>query len=298
MMRLVLVHGRGQGEGSPDELRNLWLVALGRGLKAAGLPELNPSIDVRLPFYGKLLDDLTMRDPEPGTVVARGPDGLANRFQGEFVLELAARAGITDSEISAEVHEEVVARKPENWAWVQAAARTVSKRMPWLGEPLLRKLTRDVHAYLTRLDVTEAVNKVVGAALDDAPAVVVGHSLGSIVAYWVLTSRRDTVTVPLLVTLGSPLGIDVVKRYLPHPLGRPPSVTRWLNVADVRDPIALYSRLDRDVFPAEIENLNDLHNPRGNPHGIGGYLADPVVARRITEALGRLPDDDVTRRAT
>lgn len=240
---------------------------------------------MRLPFYGKRLDDLTMRGPEPGGVVARGPDGSVDPFQGEFVLELADRAGITESEITEEAHEEVVARKPENWQWVQAAGRVVSKRLPWLGERVLRQLTQDVHAYLTRLDVTEAVNEIVGAALDGTPAVVVGHSLGSIVAYCVLTARRDTVKVPLLVTLGSPLGINVVKRHLPRPLGRPLGVAHWLNAADVRDPIALYSRLDRDVFPAEIENLSDLHNLKDNPHGIGDYLADPIVARRIREAL-------------
>lgn len=45
MKRLVLVHGRGLGGHSATELRTLWLDALGQGLKAAGLPDLNSSIE-------------------------------------------------------------------------------------------------------------------------------------------------------------------------------------------------------------------------------------------------------------
>ncbi len=60
----------------------------------------------------------------------------------------------------------------------------------------------------------------------------------------------------------------------------------WLNAADVRDPVALYSRLEGDVFPGDIENLNDIANPPDNPHGVEGYLRDHRLARRIAAALG------------
>jgi hypothetical protein len=285
MTRLVLVHGRSQGESSSEQLREEWLNALNRGLAAANREPLHLSTDIRVPFYGKLLDQLVASLPAPGEVAAMGAAGKVNRFEGELVLELAARAGIKDDEIADEVQDEAVPRGPENWAWVHAAGRLLSRRVPGLGEALLSRLVPDVRAYLTLAHITDAVNECVSAELDATPAVVVGHSLGSIVAYAVLTQRGGAVTVPLFATVGSPLGIDVVKKKLAPPLGRPSGVTRWLNAADKRDPVALYPRLGKDVFPADIENLDDLRNPDDNPHGIDGYLSDPRVALRIAEAL-------------
>jgi hypothetical protein len=283
-MRLVLIHGRGQGDTSEEKLREAWLAALATGLQAAQLGPLDSSVDVRVPFYGKLLDELT-ETPAPGEVVSRGPGGDVDRFEGAFVLELAERAGVTDEEIRAELGEPVQDRGPQNWPWVLAAGRALSKRAPWLGAILLR-LVSDVNAYLTRLDVREAVDELVVPHLVGAPTVVVGHSLGSVVAYVNLVNRERDSKAPMLATLGSPLGIDVVKANLPRPLRKPAGVARWFNAADERDPVALFPRLDRDSFPAEIENLSDVHNPRDNPHGIAGYLADKVVARKILEALG------------
>jgi hypothetical protein len=284
-MRLVLIHGRSQGDKSEDKLREAWLAALAVGLEAAGLEPLDSSVEVRVPFYGKLLDDLTETPAPTGDIVSRGEDGNADRFEGAFVLELAERAGVTDEEIRAELGEPVQDRGPQNWPWVLAAGRALSKRAPWLGSQLLRLITSDVNAYLTRLDVREAVNEIVVPHLIGEPAVVIGHSLGSIVAYVNLIERERDAHATLLATVGSPLGIDVVKANLPRPLRKPGSVARWFNAADERDPVALFPRLDRDSFPAEIENLSDVHNPEDNPHGIAGYLADKTVAKKISEAL-------------
>lgn len=283
-MRLVLIHGRGQGEKSEAELRTEWLGAFAKGLAAAGLDPIADSVDVRVPFYGKILDELAMT--EPADVLERGDgDGDCDPFYGAFVLELAERAGATDEEIQAELGARVVTKGPQNWPWVLAAGRVLSKRAPWLGTSLLPLLTRDVHAYLTRLDVQEEVNDLVAPHLVGEPVVVVGHSLGSIVGYVNLVQHERDTQVPLFSTVGSPLGIDVVKANLPRPLRKPKSVRRWFNAADERDPVALFPRLDRDSFPAEIENVSDVHNPRDNPHGIAGYLSDKVVVRTLAEAL-------------
>jgi hypothetical protein len=284
-MRLLLVHGRGQGQRTAEELLATWRAALAKGLTDAGLPALDPAVEVRLPFYGKRLDELTAK-PGDGGAVARGAEsGQADEFQGALVLELSHRAGVTDEEIVAELGPRAVARGPENLEWVQAAVRVLSRKVPWLGDRLLPTLTRDVHAYLARPSVTAAVDELVVADIGDGPVVVVGHSLGSIVAYRVLRQVVPEVEVPLLITVGCPLGIDVVQRHLPTPLGMPAGVRRWVNAADERDYVALYSRLDRDTFPADIEKISDVHTPKNNPHGIAGYLSDRSVLDRISRAL-------------
>jgi hypothetical protein len=53
--------------------------------------------------------------------------------------------------------------------------------------------------------------------------------------------------------------------------------------------VALYP-LDPKNFPIDpavpaIENKRDVDNDTDNRHGISGYLGDPVVARRIHDAL-------------
>jgi len=283
-LRLVLVHGRSQGKKTEHLLRDGWNPALVRGIEAAGADPLPDDLDVRMPFYGKRLDEL-VETPPPGEVVARGGGDAPNQMQAELLIELAKRAGVTDAEIALEMGSDVVRRGPQNWAWVKAVGRALANRVPWMSEITLAQWLRDVDAYLTRADVGRAVDDIVRPHILGEQAIVVGHSLGSIITYTILAEAGDEAHIPLFVTVGSPLGIPVVQRYLPRPLGKPLGVQRWFNGSDERDPVALFTRLDRNTFPADIENASDIHNPHDNPHGIVGYLEDSTVSRRIRVAL-------------
>ncbi|WP_435270136.1 hypothetical protein [Streptomyces sp. 1222.5] len=280
-MRLVFVHGRAQGGSSSEETLEEWLKALERGCKRAGV-RLPNSLDVRAPFYGKFLDEETAFGP--GQAIVRGAEEGPDPDDARLLQELADRAGVTNAEISAELTDPVVARKPENWRWVIATGKALSKKAPWLTKKFIRRFTADVDAYLHWPHVRQGVNEIVAAELDGGPIVLVGHSLGSVVSYWTLTELNSPPPVPLMVTLGSPLGIDTIKNSLPRPLQKPASVDRWLNAADRRDFVALFS-LDRDHFPAPIENLLDVKNPKNNRHGIAGYLRDQIVAEKIATTL-------------
>ncbi len=278
-MRLVFVHGRAQGKSSSEEIKTSWLRALRRGCRRAGVSLPDP-LDVYAPFYAKDLDEDTAAGPS--RAVVRGSEAAPDPFERELVLDIARRAGITNAEITAELNEPVVARAPENWQWVQAAGRLVCRRVPFITASFIRQFTADVHAYLMFPDTREMVNSLVSKELGDGPAVVVSHSLGTIVAYCVLLESECS--APLFVTLGSPLGIPTVKDALPQ-LTKPPSVDQWFNASDPRDPIALFQRLDRDNFPAKIENVDDIKNPKGNPHGILGYLRDQFVSEKVANSL-------------
>ena len=119
-------------------------------------------------------------------------------------------------------------------------------------------------------------------------AVVVSHSLGTVVAYNVLMSRSapfPDVKVPLFVTLGSPLAVNAVKsRVRPHTFPTP--VGKWYNAMDPDDVVALYP-LNKKYFNtgSTIENNEKVKNWTDNQHGIGGYLDDEKVAKRIYDAL-------------
>lgn len=284
-MRLVFVHGRGQAGKDPEALRDTWKAALVAGSGGSPLPE---GLDIRFPFYGRLLQDHADRSTSGARAVARGGGAVEqDPVAGEMLLEIAERAGVTNDDIAAELADRAVLRGPENWPWVRAAARAVGRRWPWLAGGVLEAFVRDVHTYLSVLVVAEEVNERVSRELDGGPAVVVSHSLGSIVAYQVLHELGDRIEVPLFVTVGSPLGIPVVKSYLEGRPSKPPNVRRWVNGSDERDPVALYARLDRNSFAAGIDNFTDIGNPRDDPHGIVGYLSDEVIAAEVLDAVKR-----------
>ena len=102
------------------------------------------------------------------------------------------------------------------------------------------------------------------------------------------TGKGRKADVPLLVTLGCPLGICTIKEHLSPPaLAVPTAVQTWLNATDERDCVALQSRLDRETFADGIENIDDVSHAIGNPHAISDYLGHATVAKRIHAALSR-----------
>ena len=122
---------------------------------------------------------------------------------------------------------------------------------------------------------------------------MVGHSLGSVVAYNVCGSTGESARwkVPLLVTVGSPLAVTEIRKSLRSfaPCRCPSGVGAWFNAMDERDAVALYP-LDAGNFPLDpinpaIENKRDVRNKTQNRHSISGYLDDADVAKRIHDAL-------------
>lgn len=287
-MRLVFVHGRGHGESTEEELERFWTAALKKGFENAFVdpPE---RLSVRFAFYGKVLDDAYKHRSD--AVHARGSDEFSDPFEAVLILDIAERANISESDIVAELAQmdpaaRGVRRGVEDSRWVMAANRVLAKRFPFISDGYIRYFTPDVHAYLYREDVRQKVNSLVAEKIGNEPAVVVGHSLGSVVIYWTLAELDPPASVPLMVTLGSPLGIPSVNQHVPRPVRVPSGVRHWLNAADTRDPIALFPRIDRYDFPdAEVENLSDIRNPRENRHSIEGYLSDSFVAKRIAGAI-------------
>jgi hypothetical protein len=122
-----------------------------------------------------------------------------------------------------------------------------------------------------------AARATVAAAIrQQEPAVVIAHSMGSIVTYETLWAEPD-LTVDLLVTVGSPLGLRgvILERLDPAPDdargGRPPGVKQWVNIADPGDLCAVPRWLAR-TFPGISR---DVEAPIGvfGFHKVARYLA-------------------------
>lgn len=123
---------------------------------------------------------------------------------------------------------------------------------------------------------------------------LIGHSMGSIIAYDVLTFMVPEIDIHTFVTIGSPLGFPVVqgkiaaewhsKKLVPPKLKTPPGVIKyWFNMADLKDKIALiydlsenYQANYRGVVPEDFVVFNDYQsNHISNPHKSYGYLRTP-----------------------
>ncbi len=179
-----------------------------------------------------------------------------------------------------------------------------------LKRRLMRSFLRDVHHYLwdasctprpgdTYRVRTEVRGRMLASLQDGAreagPHVVLGHSLGSVIAYDVLKNVPEAPAVDRLVTVGSPLGLDEVQdRLLPGWTRRDgfphERVTGgWFNAYDRLDPVCgLDPRLGNDFREGGTARVVDVHEPSWGSwrHSIGKYLRGPSLRTALRDALG------------
>jgi hypothetical protein len=328
---LVFVHGRGQE--MPVELRadaarvtaevaskkRKWLGGLAKGLVLAGGTPV-PEAAAYFPYYANALADAIAAHEAAG---GAEPDleipGTSSK--DEMILEAAAQLGFRPEVELAIEDPELAAQTPASQLELAAQAPAASLEfpgVPFIRVPVVRaalqfisrktgvpdwvieRYLTDVGYYLTVSSMRELVFTPVRQAIAEAAEVsdelvVVGHSLGSVVAYDTLQDLPHGVTVRLFVTAGSPLGFPAVQRHLAGvkddnskpgvPARRRGDDQRleWVNAFDVRDVVALIHPLNGTFHGGAIRDERTF-NPSG-PHSIEDYLADPDVARPIGSAL-------------
>jgi len=132
----------------------------------------------------------------------------------------------------------------------------------------------------------------------DNRIVLIAHSMGSIIAYDVLLDLEEAgsdIKIEHFITIGSPLGISVVKdqikierelqgRKLTDPKVPVAIQTSWLNYADPKDPVAVDTELQKDfentgsIIFTDVKVVNDysFETDEGklvfNAHKSYGYL--------------------------
>lgn len=290
--QLVLIHGRAQQNLDPTDLKKFWVDSWKAGLNKNGLDIPLADEDIRFPFYGDALADLVSgkQGDEIADVIVKGENaGEAEReFIRSIILETQNHLKIGDEQVEA-VSDAIVTEKGIlNWKWVRNVLQAIDYYVPYASSTGISLATRDVYLYLKNPGFQNVVDAGVRSAFDaKRETVVVGHSLGSVAAYSLLRREGEALgwKVPLFVTVGSPLAVTAIKNAL-HPSKAPACVDKWFNAMDSRDIVALYP-LDSTNYPdaQPIDNKTDVNNETPNRHGILGYLSDPVVAKRIYDAV-------------
>lgn len=274
---VLFLHGRGQQERIPEELRRTWTAGLNRGLTLAGLSTIDPA-DVYFPFYGDQL--AASMDTHEGV-------DTGSVLYESLVAEAAQQAGMPRTgdlpddpearELFGGIGAVVLGRLHDQLSWLAARSG--------LDSALIGAIFKDVAAYLG----DERVRKdVLDTVLTDVPVggelILVSHSLGTVVAMDLLTQLPRELTVSLLVTAGSPLGLDAVyRKLLSGGASRPERVGEWFNTWYAGDPIAIGCPLRRAWGP-EIREL-PVENPGERAHHIDEYLAHAAVAATIGQKL-------------
>ena len=132
---------------------------------------------------------------------------------------------------------------------------------------------------------------------------LIAHSMGSIIAYDVLTQMVPYIEIDTLVTIGSPLGIPIIIRKIlaeqkdstlkDKPKTPDNIVNAWYNFSDLKDKVVLdytlandYEKNPRGVGAIDkvVFNNYEIASER-NPHKSYGYLRTPELAEVIHRFL-------------
>lgn len=187
--------------------------------------------------------------------------------------------------------------------------------LPWLipliSDERIRLSIRDVELYFKNHgDIACRIRDIQKqllrkAASKDDKVLLIGHSMGSIIAYdslWELHHLENIEhCVDCLLTIGSPLGMNYVQRRL---LGLrdkqapdyPGNIRAWVNISSRGDLVALDRSLANDFRKmVELHHIESITDQRSgifnhyrdetglNVHKSYGYLINPVVAQTIAD---------------
>lgn len=181
--------------------------------------------------------------------------------------------------------------------------------IPYLAPKRSKEHLRDFYKYEDDKDgVGQRARDLLKAALLDAagqgrPTLVVGHSMGSIIAFdalWGLSHiDHSDLQLDMLLTMGSPLGQRFMRKNFRGTtrFGReryPNNIKRWKNLAAHGDLTSTDPHLADDysemVTLGLVERIEDerlwnyyRYDGRLNPHSEYGYLANEVTARTIAK---------------
>ncbi|HVC94942.1 MAG TPA: hypothetical protein VND64_14700 [Pirellulales bacterium] len=259
---LVFLHGIGDGG-----VKNAWCVALRGALTEIRYPALDEET-VIAPEYASLLREkpsLQCVPPKQTTRKSVGAEGDLERSNYERrqarlkrLLEDAGGNGANAFCLPEEVPQLVL-------------------MAPVLDVPQARMYVNDKGLRACVL------NKVLDELPISGEVVIVGHSLGSLVAIDILDHLPPELTVHGLVTIGSPAGHVAMhgkhERLLKEfPYSR---VKSWVNLWSVLDPVPL-GKGAAHLFPAALDMRIKMQM---GEHRGEAYLRNPVVATAIGEAL-------------
>lgn len=290
-MNVLMIHGIGQEGSTQQELIKVWTESL-----QSVAPNLLSGSKVNMAYYGTTLADWTAGKTKaaigmgPGETEVNIGDEDELKFLVAAMGEALTENGGGEADIDSALDEAVDTAVPMDSFFgrrLVGLVRALEKISPAKGSLMLR-VVKQGYTYLSSPGAGSAVDDIVGPYLQKSPQVLVTHSLGTVIVFKLLREMEKhgkSVKIPLLITMGSPLGLDAFKKKLGPKFGKPSFVERWENFYDRSDLVALGKDLNSKTFGPGIENDGTVNNTTGNAHGIIGYLPHKGVVDALKMVL-------------
>lgn len=256
---LLFLHG--VGDGNQD---GAWLSGLRGALSRLGYPEVDPD-RVVAPRYAHALKDSDESLPLPRVTVKQPGRDKVRQNRRDYERRTAAL-------------EFRLGRHNQGTGWGGAEfVVNGSASLPGFGQ---------VRKYLGNADVRAQVLQLILKKLPaSGPIVIVGHSLGSVIAADLLQRMPAELEVVGMVTIGSPLAsgrfdVDKLRESMQEP---PTNLAWWANFWNVLDPVAAHRGLS-SVYNWMLDfRIGTGFNHR--VHNAEAYLSHDAVAEAVGFAL-------------
>lgn len=284
MAKIVCIHGVAQQLKGPETLAAEWIGHLRDGMRAAGAEraELPSNEDISVAFFGDLFRGQTKGDPYAPYELADIEEG----FETQFLSGLAREADAEQAGNGTDSPDQKAGWMPRTVQDVAVSLMRV-KFFSQLADRALVGALKQARWYLTDPLIRAEARRRFAEELSGETRLVIGHSLGSIVAYEVLC-RAEPPLSPAFITLGSPIGWPniIFDRLDPKPEnGRgcwPAATTSWTNISDAHDIVAAVKRLS-PLFDGRIDDVEV--NNEVLAHDVQPYLTARQTGAAIRRAL-------------
>lgn len=204
-------------------------------------------------------------------------------------------------------------------AWVvYSIIDRIPALIPLIANPAIKSTIEETLVYFENSDGIGVrirgmlQNRLQQAFEKNRPVLVIGHSMGSVIAYdalWELThEQRALHKISQFLTIGSPLGLRFVQKRLKGADQKrsrryPANIRSWVNISAMGELTALDREFADDYREmVQLGLLNDIvdrhkgvynyyrDNNGLNVHRSYAYLVNPVTGRVVAEWLDRALD--------
>jgi pimeloyl-ACP methyl ester carboxylesterase len=257
---LLFLHG--VGDGDQDDT---WKAQLSDTLSRLGYPDLN-SARVIAPKYAHALKGSDDIDSLPDVTVKQPTRDAARKNRREFERRMGAieyRLGRPERGKGHFARDAVVDVAVLQAPFVQAHN--------YVNDPLIR---------------AHVLHRILKTLPESGPIVIIGHSLGSVIAADLLRRLPIGLHVAGLITIGSPLAngsfnVDKLRETLKEP---PTNLAWWVNFWNAADPVAAQRGVS-SILPWMIDYRIETSQILHHAHAAVEYLGDQTVGTAIGFAL-------------
>ena len=291
-MKIIFIHGMNQQNYTAHSLKEHWLKVFKLGLKQLHCRVNLRDLHIHMPFYGDLMtkyqlsNQLDLNTLLPKSFKFHLPVHLHQQqstpkehtpFVPQLPLSpdqpaenLSERLYLTSQLVKDRVLKEMV---------------ILLNSFPKLHESLIQQFLIETYMYLSNPDFMHEVHqRILKQMHDDEDCIVVAHSLGSVIAFHLLSDPAYHFSVQRFVTLASPLSFRVIQSKLPIPIERPKCLNGdWYNFYSKDDFLTAFplSEAPFDFIPPIINQ--EIFTFANQPHEIVGYLQHHAVIKAIIE---------------